>query len=66
MRSLKPSRDEKNLDSILSAQAERSSQEEHLEETSVLRIREGQWNKTTRVCQSQEFWFLNKSFPFSS
>lgn len=33
MRGLKPSRDEKDLDSVSSAQAERSGQEEHLEET---------------------------------
>lgn len=35
MKSLKPSRDEKNLDSILSVQAERSSQEEHSEERNI-------------------------------
>lgn len=35
MRGLKPSRDEKDLDSVLSAQAERSSQEEHLEERNI-------------------------------
>lgn len=32
MRGLKPSGDEKDLDSVLSVQAERSSQEKHLEE----------------------------------
>lgn len=65
MRGLKPSRDEKDLDSVSSAQAERSGQDEHLEETLVFSLGEGQWNKKTRVCQSQELWFLNKSFPFS-
>lgn len=65
MRGLKPSRDEKDQDSVSSGQAERSRQEEHLEETLVFSLGEGQWNKKTRVCQSQELWFLNKSFPFS-
>lgn len=65
MRGLKPSRDEKDLDSVSSAQAERSGQDEHLEETLVFSLGEGQWNKKTRVCQSQELWFLNKSFPLS-
>lgn len=35
MRGLRPSRDEKDLDSVLSVQAERSSQEEHLEERNI-------------------------------
>lgn len=64
-RGLKPLRDEKDQDSVSSAQAERSRQEEHLEETLAFSLGEGQWNKKTRVCNSQELWFLNKSFPFS-
>lgn len=35
MRGLKLSRDEKDLDSVLPVQAERSSQEEHLEERNI-------------------------------